>query len=468
MKRTSIKLVIFIVSVVAIIGCNEVKQDIEQELVLRNVEELASSSAVTPEGGEFILEIYASQPWSVEVDNAVTDWLGISPTGGEAGEGYIVVSTEPNLSVESRSASVRISCGDLQETFDVIQNGIQEDGSYFVITPTLFYLPSSESEFSVSISTNTDYTIEIANPEWITLESEEGIKEGELLFKVTENTDEIERIGIVKFMAGTETYDVKVFQEAYSGDSSTGVAYYHRSLAMRFTGDWCGYCPNMAEGFKLAQVLAPDKIEVVNFHDYRSGLAFSPTEDLKSQYQVTGVPRGIVDGRTSIRNDDKYTIAYNVTDAMWSTESNYPTVSGISFTSSISGRTLSADVTLHLKAAGDYMVTVLVLEDGIVGYQNNYYGAVYYDYVHDGIARIALSDMPGDSFSAESGNVTKTFSYSAEIPSNYNIDNLRILVYVHRAYGSQPVISSGDYGDYYIDNSVSGKAGENLDLVTVD
>lgn len=468
MKRTSIKLIICVISIVALIGCNETEHDMEQELVLRNVEELASSRAVTPDGGEFILEIYSSQPWSVEVDNSVSDWLSISPAGGEAGEGYIVVSTEPNLSAGSRSASVRIFCGEISETFDIVQNGMPEDGNYFVITPTLFYLPSSESEFTVSISTNIDYTIEIANPEWITLVSGEGVKEGELIFKVTENTEAIERIGIIDFSAGTESYDVKVFQEAYSGDSSTGEAYYHRSLAMRFTGDWCGYCPNMAEGFKYAQILAPDKIEVVNFHDSRSGLAFSPTEDLKSQYQVSGVPTGIVDGRTSIRNDDKYTIAYNVTDAMWSTESNYPTVSGISFTSSISGRTLSADVTVHLKAAGDYMVTVMVLEDGIVGYQNNYYGEVYYDYVHDGVARIALSDMPGDSFSAESGNITKTFSYSAEIPSNYNIDNLRILVYVHRAYGSQPVISSGDYGDYYIDNSVSGKAGENLDLVTVE
>lgn len=468
MKKTSIKLIICIFSLIAITCCNEVRHDAEQELVLRNVEELASSRAVTPEGGEFILEVYASMPWSVETADSGSGWLEVSPTGGDAGEGCIVVSTEPNLSVEPRSASVRISCGDIRETFDVVQNGIQEDGDYFIITPTSFYLPVSESEFTVSISTNMDYTLEIANPEWITLVSGEGTRNGDLVFSVTENTEAVERIGIVRFMAGTGSYDVRVFQEAYTGDTPTGKAFYHRSLAMRFTGDWCGYCPNMAEGFKLAQELAPDKIEVVNFHDYRSGLAFSPTEDLKNQYRVTGVPTGIVDGRTSVRNDDKYTIAYNVTEAMRSTESNYPTVSGISFTSSVSGRTLSADITLHLKAAGDYMVTVLVLEDGIVGYQNNYYGAVYYDYVHDGVARIALSDMPGDSFSAESGNVTKTFSYSTEIPSDYNIDNLRILVYVHRAYGSQPVVSSGDYGDYYIDNCVSGKAGENLDLVTVD
>ena len=88
--------------------------------------------------------------------------------------------------------------------------------------------------------------------------------------------------------------------------------------------------------------------------------------------------------------------------------------------------------------------------------------------MHDGVARIALSNISGDAFTTTEDNVTRTFSYSAEIPADYVKDNLRILVYVQRAFGSQPVISSGDYGGYYVDNCASGKAGSSLELVTVE
>jgi hypothetical protein len=42
------------------------------------------------------------------------------------------------------------------------------------------------------------------------------------------------------------------------------------------------------------------------------------------------------------------------------------------------------------------------------------------------------------------------------------------LVYVERAYGSQQVISSGDYGDYYVDNALSEKVGVEAVLKLVE
>lgn len=342
--------------------------------------------------------------------------------------------------------------------------------NWFEISPATFDVSAAGEEIKVNISTDQDYTVNIANPDWISLVSGEGVKEGEIVFKVEENTA-AERTGVIQFCTGANCYKVEVRQKAGTqgvDEELFNKTFYHRSLAMRFTADWCGYCPNMAEGFHMAQEQAPDKIESVSYHGSGSGLAFPFTSVLTGQYSVSGLPTGIVDGRTLIQNYDKSVIASRVVEAMYETEENYPTASGISFNSSISGQTLSADVTLYLKKAGDYKVTVVVLEDGIVGYQANYYTGTTYDYVHDGVARIALSDISGDTFSTDSDNVTRTFSYNAVIPSEYNKNNLRILVYVHRAYGSQPVISSGDYGEYYIDNCASGKAGASLELITVE
>ena len=343
--------------------------------------------------------------------------------------------------------------------------------NYFTISPQSFEVPAAGGAITVNISTDQDYTVDIMNPEWISLVSGEGLKVGQLVFKVAKNTDAAERTGMIQFCAGLNCYVVEVRQEAGSQGGEEwpfNKTFYHRSLGMRFTADWCGYCPNMSAAFSTVQEQLPDKFEVVNYHDASSGLGFSPTSTLMSQYGITGFPSGIVDSRTEVANYDQSVIVSKVISAISETESTYPTVSGISFISSISGQTLTADVTLYLKEAADYKVTVVVLEDGIVGYQANYYGETYYDYVHDGVARIALSNISGDAFTTTENNVTRTFSYSAEIPADYIKYNLRILVYVQRAFGSQPVISSGDYGGYYVDNCASGKAGSSLELVTVE
>lgn len=343
---------------------------------------------------------------------------------------------------------------------------------YFDISPRSFDVPAGGGEIAVTVSTDQDYTVGIADPEWITLVSGEGVKEGRVVFKVAANTVPSERTGMIQFCAGSNCYNVEVRQEAETQDVDEELfnkTFFHRSLGMRFTADWCGYCPNMAAAFSTVQEQLPDKFEVVNLHGSGSGLYFSSTGALESQYGISGYPSGIVDGRTDIPNfTEQSAIVSLVTSTISETESTYPTVSGISFNSSISGQTLTADVTLYLKKADNYKVTVVVLEDGIVGYQANYYGDTYYDYVHDGVARIAMSDITGDSFTTSSDNQTRTFSYSAEIPADCVKDNLRVLVYVQRAFGSQPVISSGNYGGYYVDNCASAKAGTSLDLVTVE
>ena len=338
------------------------------------------------------------------------------------------------------------------------------------LSPTSFEVPAAGDEIAVSIFTDLSYTIQIQNPDWITLVSGEGVRLGELVFSIAPNTSTAGRSGMIMVCAGTNCYNITVSQAAGNTgeDPWYNKTFYHRSLAMRFTATWCGYCPNMAEAFSLVQEQIPGKLETVNFHGGSSDLEFGPTSTLISQYGIEGFPSGIVDGRFLVQNYDKDYIATLVTNTVDETEANYPTASGISFNSSISGRTLDTDITLYLKNADNYKITVVVLEDGIIGYQANYYTSASDNYVHDAVARIAMTDILGESFSTSSDNTTRTFHYSAEIPADYNMDNLRILVYVQRAFGSQPVISSGDYGGYYVDNCVSGKAGTSVELVTLE
>ena len=244
-----------------------------------------------------------------------------------------------------------------------------------------------------------------------------------------------------------------------------GKEFWHKSLGMRFTATWCGYCPNLATSFAKAISQYPNKIEMLNLHPTSSNLGFSGTSKLENIFRITGYPTGMVDYRDSIANytSNDYS-ARLIVNAAKETESNYPTKTGISFTSSVSGSKLNLNVKLYIKEKGDYKVTAVLVEDNIIGYQNG--GGDSYN--HSSIARVALSDITGDTFSTTADNKTVEKNYSVTIPSSYNKDNLKILVYVLKQYGSQPIIRTANYGDYYVDNATSAAIGTTKNLIFID
>lgn len=240
--------------------------------------------------------------------------------------------------------------------------------------------------------------------------------------------------------------------------------FWHRSLAMRFTATWCGYCPNLATGFAKAVSQYPNKIEQLNLHPTSSNLGFSGTSALSNIFNVTGYPTGMIDYRSRIGNYASDYAATTVVDAVKETEKNYPVKTGISFSSSVSGSTLNLNVKLYIKEKGDYKVTAVLLEDNIIGYQNG--GGDNYN--HSSIARVAITDITGDAVSTSEDNKTFSKNYTATIPSSCDKNNLRVLVYVLRQYGSQTIIRTADYGDYYVDNAISAAVGTTQDLVFSD
>ena len=258
---------------------------------------------------------------------------------------------------------------------------------------------------------------------------------------------------------------VKGSEDPDDPEDWAGKEFWHKSLGMRFTATWCGYCPNMATSFAKAISQYPNKIEMLNLHPTSSNLGFSGTSKLENIFRITGYPTGMIDYRNSIANytSNDYT-ARLIVNAAKETESNYPTKTGISFTSSVSGSKLNLNVKLYIKEKGDYKVTAVLLEDNIIGYQNG--GGNSYN--HSGIARVAFTDITGDEVSTSEDNKTVSKNYTATIPSSCDKNNLRVLVYVLRQYGSQTIIRTADYGDYYVDNAISAAVGTTQDLVFSD
>ena len=258
---------------------------------------------------------------------------------------------------------------------------------------------------------------------------------------------------------------VKGSEDPDDPEDWAGKEFWHKSLGMRFTATWCGYCPMMATSFASAISQYPNRIELLNLHPTSSNLGFNGTSKLENIFKITSFPTGMIDYRSSIANysNSNYTTKV-ILDAVKETESNYPVKTGISFSSSVSGNTLNLNVKLYIKEKGDYKVTAVLLEDNIIGYQNG--GGDNYN--HSSIARVAITDITGDAVSTSEDNKTVSKNYTATIPSSCDKNNLRVLVYVLRQYGSQTIIRTADYGDYYVDNAISAAVGTTQDLVFSD
>lgn len=371
--------------------------------------------------------------WRYSSDNGypeVTDLQAVRPEGG--------VGTEP--------------------TFEVLTDRF-ETGPY-------------PSEIEVGIRTNMTYSIS-SMPDWIEEITVTETSYGYVhVFAVSQNTEPVSREGVIVFCNENQVcVPVTVVQDEGDsvGEEWKSKEFYHRSLAMRFTADWCGYCPTMATSVEYAKALIPDKIEAVSMHP-SGGLAFSGSYDMVSRFQISGFPSLIMDSRALVQNYSSSYASQLIKSVVEETECAYPASTGISFKSSLDGMKLTADVNIYIKEAGDYKVTVLLLEDGIVGYQNGAGDS----YVHNDVVRLALSGINGDDINVREDDTVWSGRFTGTVPSICSTANLRLLVYVEKPFGNQTVAQGvsnvvyGNYGDTYVDNCRSETVGKKAELQYAD
>ena len=324
-------------------------------------------------------------------------------------------------------------------------------------TPTLNYSPSAISvssaggTFSIDVSYPGNYHVDVAGCDWITSAGTEG--DARFLchhyFKASPNTGG-QRMGVITVCDESNCYPVIVTQS--SGEGAKNIV--HHSLGMRFTATWCGWCPVMNSFFAAAKSNLGDKFYIVNLHTSSSNLAYQDVAPLLNQYVITGYPTGIVDGRALIENytDESYGASV-VASAVQETEDLYPVMTSAGISSTLNGRTLNVKVKVFARDAGEYKLTAMLLESGIIGYQADFVNGAHSNYVHDNIARMTLTgSSAGDTFTASTANSTMEFNYSVNVPSSYNLDNMSVLVYVQNKFGQQKRVQSDNYGDWYIDN----------------
>jgi hypothetical protein len=423
------------------------------------------------------LGIFNDKPAVMNNRGPTYNYVELTPRGGRfiPGEAYHIVTTSIYLTTGCSLIFDRmdgaIAYQDIQKRL-LIQGGrfvvlkdidkkLKWEEDVFTFSPEQVSVGASGGVFVIRFRSLVDYHIDSA-VSWIHLKSIDGnprLREGATAtFTVDANPGE-ERTGIVT-VCNDKTgncYPVVVTQA--SGIGLKGLK--HHSLGMRFTATWCYWCPYMDASFQKAKVLLGDRFDYMNLHGANSELFFSGTGDLEWQYWVDGYPTGIVDGRVEIENGtDTDLVAQEIVDAVGQQEDFYPPMTAIGLASSLSGRNLTVEGEVFAQEAGTYKLSVYLLEDGIVHYQNN--GGD--DYVHDRVARMVLTGEEGDSVSVARDNGTRSFTYTASIPAGYNLENMSVLAFVQRKFDSQVVIQSGDYGEWYIDNCRIAKLGATAPL----
>lgn len=431
-------------SVLAFCGCTGSTSDAKITLVQTSKDQVEISG----DGGKVKVAFASALDWYVETQDA---WLHVTPDKGVAGNGVITVEADKNMDIEKRTGVVNICSEDVVFPVKIIQKPYEATFEMLESEKTVSCLGGN---MILKVNADVDYECTI-DADWIKAADSKAASVRQHQFNVEPNTGD-QRTAVVSFHYGAMTKTVTVIQRAVGTEADDWQLgeFAHRSLAMRFTADWCGYCPYMATAFKTAKSQMGDRLELVSLHGGESRYEFSGTATLERRFKASSYPTGIVDARVSIPNySSTATTAAVTVAAAEETINNYPTTVGIACASSIKGNELTVDVSLYIKQADSYKLVMLLLEDDIIGFQNG--AGMGYD--HDGVARLAITSISGDSIKTEGPEIWSG-TYTAELSDKWKKENLRILIYVEKAYGDLPKVETvegadyGNFGESYIDN----------------
>ena len=341
------------------------------------------------------------------------------------------------------------------------------------------YLTVSDNEASffviggsktVTISSSMDWTACAGEEnDWYSVSPSNGSGDGAVIVTVNANTGSSARAGYILISAadGSVVHRVSFIQSGFVIDDSEEwkeLPFFRQSVIMRLTATWCNWCPYMGAAISRAQELYPGKIQHLALHGSDSDLEFAPSDVIIRHYGGGGFPTAVVDGRIKVSNNtDIEEAAANFVRICKETEETYGAATGMAIRSSVSGHKISVNVTGYFKEAGKYMISVFLVEDGIVNPQVN--GGEFY--VHDNVARVALTDPLGDIFSVKDDLSVREFNYESTVSPKIKTGNLRVLAFIQRPFGSMPILQTGDYGGFFIDNCATAPVGEMLKVALV-
>ena len=406
----------------------------------------AQSVSVEAEGGKAEVTVTSNVEYEYEIP---VDW--IKEVTSKAAEEYVhTFEVMPNDSVEERSAVITFCGNNNCIPFMITQKGSMPEYRLEVDAKNLSVESTgTTSPIVVNVSSNVSWCVS-SDSDWCVAEPTSGENDGSFYVSVSESDTSVPRTAIVTVSSSDASIsrEISVIQSPGNpdgDDSWKALDFIHKSLFMRFTADWCPYCPSMATALRDAQKELPDKIEAVSVHENDSKLASPASIALIDYYGIHLFPTGFLDCIREIGNYDSSYTTERIIETIKEIDYLRETVTGASWTSSVSGNNAALNLSLYIKKSGSYKVTALLIENGIIGYQ----ASGYSEYVHNEILRASFTDVTGDAFTVTGDGARKDFHYSLAIPDGCNVDKMKVLVYVQKQ----------EDGVYSVDNAASAELG---------
>ena len=167
------------------------------------------------EGGTFTIVVSSNGEWTAVVQDAKNySWITLADTWG-TNDGEITVNIEENLLFETRSATIKISMGSLNETVAVEQDAAEEPPiePFLEIEITSITAPAEGGAFSISVNSNGEWTA-VVQDSWLALTNYLGVNDGVITVNVAENTFFETRSATIKISMGSLNEYVVISQEA--------------------------------------------------------------------------------------------------------------------------------------------------------------------------------------------------------------------------------------------------------------
>ena len=206
-----------------------------------------------------------------------------------------------------------------------------------------------------------------------------------------------------------------------------GKDYFRRSLVLDFTGTWCVNCPMMEKAIEETMEARPGRVVPVSVHCMSiDPMYLKPTNDnLVKKFGVTGYPSAVVD------LDPESLISKSASELLMSNIDRLlearGAAAGIRIESVLDGNDYTVKAEMKVVRDGDYTLSILVVEDGIVASQTG--GSK--DHIHnnvlrswkDGDAQTGMKE--GDTAQLElSGTASDQSRFVAIVTRNGLVDNV--------------------------------------------
>lgn len=193
-----------------------------------------------------------------------------------------------------------------------------------------------------------------------------------------------------------------------------GKDFFRRSLVLDFTGTWCVNCPKMDVAIEEAMAARPGRIVPVSVHCMADPMRIKPLcDNLAKQFKVSAYPSAVVDmDPESLITQSSSELLLSHIDHLLESRG---VSAGIRIESTLDGENLSVTVEAKAVQDGEYALSIILLEDGIIAKQTGADDGE--NHVHNNVLR---QWEDGDPVTLKEEE-TATLSLTASVSGKYRV-----------------------------------------------